>query len=108
MYCFKCGRPVEEDAEFCPECHASLKCSGYAAVSVAEWFWTKLVCWIPVVNIIMLIAFSVDYGVNPSKRNWARATLLWIIMPFVVIAAIMFVALIIVLIATLVYGGANA
>ena len=47
-------------------------------VSVGDWLITILITAIPLVNIIMLFVWAFGGGNNPSKSNWAKATLLWI------------------------------
>jgi len=60
------------------------------AVSVGDWLITILITAIPLVNIIMLFVWAFGGGVNPSKANWAKASLLWIaiaiVMAIIVIA----------------------
>jgi len=49
--------------------------------SVGDWFITLLLISIPLVNVIVLIlwAFGGDYDLN--RRNFAKAALLWMIIP---------------------------
>jgi Na+/serine symporter len=49
------------------------------AVSVGDWMVTILIAAIPVVNIIMLIVWAFSNTTNPSKTNWAKATLIWML-----------------------------
>lgn len=48
-------------------------------ISIGDWFITILLVAIPVVNIIMLIIWSFGAIANPSKANWAKATLIWMV-----------------------------
>ncbi len=48
-------------------------------VSVANWFWTMLAMAIPFVNVVLLFVFAFGDGTPASKRNWARAILLWVL-----------------------------
>ena len=48
-------------------------------VSVGEWIITILLTSIPIVNIIMLFVWGFGSGTNPSKANWAKATLIWVL-----------------------------
>lgn len=48
-----------------------------APVSVGDWFVTLLLTCIPIVGIIMIFVWAFGGGTNPSKKNWARATLIW-------------------------------
>ena len=44
-------------------------------VSTGEWVASKFLLLIPVVNIILLIIWSLSKSENQNKVNWARATL---------------------------------
>lgn len=48
-------------------------------VSVGDWMLSYLVCMIPLVNLVMLLIWAFDSSTIPSKRNWARASLLWVL-----------------------------
>ena len=44
-------------------------------ISTGDWLLTKILILIPVVNIILLIIWSLSKSENQNKVNWARATL---------------------------------
>lgn len=46
-------------------------------VSVKEWLITILLMIIPIVNIVLLFVWALGGNANPSKANWAKATLIW-------------------------------
>ncbi len=46
-------------------------------VSVGEWIVTILITAIPLVGLIMLFVWAFGDGAQPSKKNWAIATLIW-------------------------------
>lgn len=46
-------------------------------VGVGEWMLTTLLCIIPIVNIVMMFVWSFSANTKPSKKNWARAALIW-------------------------------
>lgn len=52
-------------------------------VSVGNWMLTLFLTFIPVVNIIMLIVWAVSSSTPASKSNWAKATLLWMLIAIV-------------------------
>ncbi|WP_243858979.1 hypothetical protein [Actinomyces sp. ZJ308] len=60
--------------------------------SVGSWLLTMLLMTIPGVNLVYLLVLAFGSGRSVSKRNWARATLIW-----AVIAAVLSVLLIVVL-----------
>lgn len=45
--------------------------------SVGSWMLTLLVCGIPVIGFIYLLVLAFGSGAAPSKRNFARAALIW-------------------------------
>lgn len=48
----------------------------YMPMSVKDWLITYLIMFIPMVNFIMLIVWSVSDKTNVNRQNWARAA--WI------------------------------
>lgn len=60
-------------------------------VSILNWMGTLLLCAIPGVNIVALICFLI-FGKSPSKRTFAWAMLLWMIIA-VVLSVILLLAL---------------
>ncbi|MEI7026804.1 hypothetical protein [Paenibacillus sp. y28] len=53
-------------------------------LTVKDWFITYLITFIPIVNIIMLFVWGFGGDTNPSKANWAKAALLWLLISIVV------------------------
>ncbi len=69
-------------------------------VSLGDWFVSILLTSIPIVNIIMLLIWAFGNSANPSKANWAKAMLLWMlvgigigILVFIVIGTALFHAM---------------
>lgn len=60
------------------------------AVSTGDWMITMLISYIPVIGFIMLFVWAFGSG-NPSKANWAKAMLLWMVL-FIVIGGLLFAA----------------
>lgn len=54
------------------------------ADSVGAWMLTLFVAGIPVVGLIYLLVLAFGSGAAPSKRNFARATLIWALIALVV------------------------
>ena len=48
-------------------------------MSVGEWFIAILITAIPLVGLIMLLVWAFSSGTNINKANWAKATLLWMV-----------------------------
>jgi glycopeptide antibiotics resistance protein len=48
-----------------------------ATVRVSEWVIALLLLAIPVVNIVMMFVWAFGGGTNPSKANFAKASLIW-------------------------------
>lgn len=57
-------------------------------VSVGDWMLTYILLSIPLINIIMLFVWA--FGSSPeSKANWAKATLLWMVIWGVLVAILL-------------------
>ena len=52
-------------------------------MSVGDWIITYLITCIPLVGLIMLFVWGFGEGHQPSKKTWAQATLLWVVIVFV-------------------------
>lgn len=61
-------------------------------ISVKDWMLTTLILIIPIVNIIMLFVWGFGSGTNPSKANYAKASLLWaaIVIVIYILIAVLF------------------
>jgi hypothetical protein len=46
-------------------------------VSFGEWFLTIFLTAIPLVGIVLLFVWAFGATTNPSKANWAKASLAW-------------------------------
>ena len=64
----------------------------YKPVSLGEWMLTILLTAIPIVNIIMLFVWGFSKSTQPSKANWAKASLIWLAI-VIVIYILIFVAI---------------
>lgn len=56
----------------------------YPDESVGSWMLTLFVCGIPVIGVIYLLVLAFGSGAAPSKRNFARAMLIWALIALVV------------------------
>ena len=52
--------------------------------SVGSWMLTLFVCGIPVIGVIYLLVLAFGSSAAPSKRNFARAALIWALIALVV------------------------
>ena len=60
-------------------------------VKTGDWFVTLLIAAIPIIGFIMLFVWAFSGGTNPSKANWAKAALLWLV---IIIAIYLFIILV--------------
>ena len=58
--------------------------SEYTDDSGGSWMLTLFVCGIPVIGVIYLLVLAFGSSATPSKRNFARATLIWALIALVV------------------------
>lgn len=47
--------------------------------SLGDWMLTIFLASLPIVGIVMLLIWSFGSGTSPAKSNWAKATLLWML-----------------------------
>ena len=50
----------------------------YNPMSVGDWIITSLIFAIPIVGFVMLFVWGFGSNTQPSKANWAKATLIMI------------------------------
>lgn len=125
MYCKRCGSYLDERASQCPVCgeavcreddrYANTQAINGSAqpewqqmpcvnseplqterpVKVTEWMLTMVISGIPIINIIMLFVWAFGSRVPTSKRNWARAILIFgaITVTLYIVAFILFMVL---------------
>ena len=67
-----------------------------AVVTIGDWLITMLLSAIPLVNIIMIFVWAFGSNTPISKANWAKATLI-----FMLIATVLSVVVMVVFAATL-------
>ena len=60
-------------------------------ITTSEWIITKMIMFIPIVNIIMLLIWSFNNKTNINKANWAKANLIIMIFRFAFYLIIVFV-----------------
>tara|TARA_B100001971_G_C17895191_1_gene385132 strand:+ start:198 stop:467 length:270 start_codon:yes stop_codon:yes gene_type:complete len=58
--------------------------SQYAPISIGEWIITSIILAIPIVGFVMLFVWGFGSNTQPSKANWAKATLIMIVISFVI------------------------
>jgi len=100
MICHTCGRVIKnEEANFCEYCGASFRGENAfdinsspvapvtetvivnpkdKPVSFLNWFGSQLLMFVPYVGLIMLFIWAFSNSTPPSKKNWARATLIFV------------------------------
>ena len=52
-------------------------------VTTGNWIITYLIMCIPLINIIMLFVWAFGGGAQASKANWAKASLIWLVIVFI-------------------------
>lgn len=61
-------------------------------IKTSVYFWNILVMFIPGINLVMLLIWSFSENLNPNRRNFARAALIWmgifIILSIIILAII--------------------
>ena len=67
--------------------------SSYQPMTIGEWIITFIITYIPLVGLIMLFVWAFGGGTHPSKKTWAQASL--IMMVIGIILAIIFFGIIV-------------
>lgn len=49
----------------------------YQPSTLVDWIITILIKNLPLIGLIMLFVWAFGDGTEPSKKNWAKATLIW-------------------------------
>ncbi|RUO62086.1 hypothetical protein [Pseudidiomarina insulisalsae] len=55
-----------------------------STVSFGEWMLTLFLTFIPIVNLIALLVWAFSSSTKPSKSNWAKAVLVWMLIAMVI------------------------
>jgi membrane-associated HD superfamily phosphohydrolase len=63
--------------------------SGYQPMSIGDWIITFIVTAIPLVGFIMLFVWAFGDGTHPSKKTWAQAYLILMVV-FIILMIIFF------------------
>ena len=58
---------------------------GSEPMSVKDWFVTLLITYIPLVGFIMLLVWAFDSSTNLNKKNFAKASLIWMLIGIVLV-----------------------
>lgn len=66
--------------------------TNYTPMTVGDWIITLIITYIPLVGLIMLFVWAFGDGAHPSKKTWAQATLIMVVI--MIILAIVFFGII--------------
>ncbi len=64
----------------------------YQPMSIGDWIITFIITYLPLVGFIMLFVWAFGDGAHPSKKTWAQASL--IMMVIVLVLMIIFFSVI--------------
>lgn len=48
----------------------------YNEISTGEWIVSLILCYIPLIGLIMLLVWAFGGSTSPTKANWAKAQLI--------------------------------
>lgn len=63
-----------------------------SVMTTGDWFVTQLLLSIPAVNIVLLLVWGFSSSGNRNRRNFARASMLWALIVFVLFVFIALVS----------------
>ena len=56
----------------------------YTPLTIGDWIITAIILAIPIVGFVMLFVWGFGSNTQPSKANWAKATLIMIGISFII------------------------
>ena len=59
--------------------------SNYKPITIGEWLVTFIITAIPLVGIIMMFVWAFGGGTHPSKKTWAQAYLILLLIGIVLV-----------------------
>ncbi|MEX2600618.1 MAG: hypothetical protein WD355_03150 [Balneolaceae bacterium] len=60
-------------------------------ISTGDWLLTLIIAAIPLIGFIMLFVWGFGGGANRNKANWAKASLLMLVLAIVIYGLIMLI-----------------
>ena len=54
----------------------------YNEISTGEWIVSLILCYIPLIGLIMLLVWAFGGSTSPTKANWAKAQLIIVVAIF--------------------------
>lgn len=66
--------------------------TSYKPMTIGEWIVTFIISYIPLIGLIMLFVWAFGDGTHPSKKTWAQAALIMVVISIVL--AILFFGII--------------
>ncbi len=89
LNCKVCGKEIDEGKDMCPECIAVIEAAEKKnRIGMWQYFGLIALFVTPVVGFISAIVMSFA-GKNKSRKNFARAILIWLLI-FLLIGAVTF------------------
>lgn len=97
-FCTNCGSAMEDDRTTCPVCGNPVENTPFnnnfvqssssqgleEPMTIGNWIITLLLSYIPIVGFILLIVWAIN-APNTSKRNYARANLIFAAIVYVIV-----------------------
>ena len=59
--------------------------SSYTPMSIGDWIITFIITYIPLVGLIMLFVWAFGDGTHPSKKTWAQALLIMMVVGIILL-----------------------
>ncbi len=79
--------------------------TNYRPMTMGDWLVTLIIQMIPLVGLIMLFVWAFGDSTHPSKKTWAQASL--IMMLIGIVLAIIFIGVLISMFGSLINSGMN-
>jgi len=73
--------------------HQHVRMPSDETTTTGQWVLNLFLVAIPLVGLILLFVWAFGSNTAPSKKNWARANLIWILIIIIVAVALSFISM---------------
>lgn len=84
-------QPQYQQSQYQPPRQMSLRPPD--TTSTGQWVLNLFLAAIPIVGLVLLLVWAFSSNTAPSKQNWARATLIWILIAILLTIILCFVCI---------------
>ncbi|MBR3182209.1 MAG: hypothetical protein IKF56_06175 [Eggerthellaceae bacterium] len=83
-----------QPAQYRPQYQPQMRMMPADSTTTGQWVLNLFLVCIPIIGLILLFVWAFGSKTAPSKKNWARANLVWILIGIILSVAIIIVAMV--------------